>query len=87
MIRQRDNIGVYKVVTDSRVYYVELIHLENNYYGTPRFEAHIIRIDLINQYDYCGAYVYRFTGHFMDDIEESKFIVNYHEKKILKTKS
>lgn len=87
MIRQKDNAGVYKVETDSRKYYVELIRLQNNYYGTPRFEAHIIRVDSIEQYDYCGAIVYRFNGHYLTDMEEAKFIVDYHEKKILKTKS
>ena len=87
MIRQKDNTSVYKVVTDNRTYYVELIRLQNSYYGEPRYEAHIIRIDIIEECNYCGAYVYRFGGYHGGNEYEAKFIVDYHEKKILKTKS
>lgn len=84
MVRQRDNTGVYKVTSTftGKQYYVELIRLQNNYYGNPRFEAHIISIERIEKYGYCGAWNYRFTGHYLDDIDECKFIVEYHEKKI-----
>ena len=89
MVRQRDNVGVYKVVSKDtkRIYYVELIGLQNNYYGQSRFEAHIIRTDLIEQYDYCGAYVYRFTGHCAGNEYEADWIVQYHEKKIERTQN
>ena len=87
MVRQKDNTSIYKVVspTTNNHYYVELIRLQNNYFGSSRFEAHIISIEHIEKYDYCGAWVYRFTGHFMDDKQECDFIVAYHEKKVMKT--
>ena len=84
MVRQKDNVSIYKVTTEKRNYYVELIRLQNNYYGTPRFEAHLIRTDMVEQFKYCGAHVYSFTGHYMDEIEEANWIVQYHEKKIAK---
>ena len=89
MIRQRDNVAIYKVVSENTnlEYYVELLRLQNNYYGNPRFEAHILKTELIKKYGYSGAWVYRFTGHYLDDYEECKFIVNYHEKKIEHTHS
>lgn len=86
MVRQRDNESIYKVVSSftNRHYYVELIRLQNNYYGNPRFEAHIISLEHIEKYNYCGAWVYRFTGHYYDDQAECDFIVSYHEKKMQK---
>ena len=84
MVRQKDNVAIYKVTTEKHNYYVELLRLQNNYYGTPRFEAHLICVDKVEQYNYCGAHVYRFTGHYMDDIKEVHWIVDYHEKKLAK---
>ena len=86
MIRQRDNVSIYKIVSQDtgKQYYVELLRLQNNYYGNPRFEAHIISIEHIEKYNYCGAWVYRFTGHYCGDQGECDFIVAYHEKKISK---
>lgn len=84
MVRQKDNVAIYKVTTEKHNYYVELLKLHNNYDGNPRYEAHLIRADLVEQYNYCGAHVYRFTGHYMDDINEAQWIVEYHEKKIAK---
>jgi hypothetical protein len=83
MVRQKDNVAVYKITGEKtgRNYYVELLHLQNNYYGNPRFEAHIISIEHIEKYDYCGAWVYRFTGHYFSEQEECNWIVGYHEKK------
>ena len=83
MVRQKDNVSIYKVPGEKtgRNYYVELLRLQNNYYGNPRYEAHLIRVDIVEQYNYCGAFVYRFTGHYLDDINEAKWIVNYHENK------
>lgn len=84
MVRQKDNVAVYKIVTEKRAYYVELFHLKNTYNGVARFEAHIIRTNIVEHYDYCGAHVYRFTGHCSSELDEAKFIVNYHERKIEK---
>lgn len=85
MIRQKDNEAIYKVTSDTTgvKYYVELMRLQNNYYGNPRFEAHILNTELIEKLNSTCACVYRFTGHFCGDYEECKFIVAYHEKKIL----
>lgn len=84
MIRRRDNISIYKVVSQDtgNHYCVELLRLENNYYGNPRFEAHIISINSIEKYDDYVAWVYRFTGHYYGNKEEAEFIAAYHEKKI-----
>lgn len=86
MIRQKESVLIYKVVSSftNNHYYVELLRLQNNYYGNPRFEAHIISLEHIEKYGYCGAWVYRFTGHFISEQAECDFIVGYHEKKILK---
>ena len=86
MVRQRDNVAVYKVISKNTgaKYYVELLRLDNNYYGNPRYEAHIIRVDFLEECDYCGAHVFRFTGHYMSEQDECDWIVDYFEKKLNK---
>jgi len=86
MIRQRDNVAIYRVFSEKSgtLYFVELLRLQNNYYGNPRFEAHIIRPDNVNKYGYCGAHVFRFTGHYLGDDVEAKWIIDYFEKKLEK---
>jgi hypothetical protein len=82
MVRQKDNRAAYPVTTDNH-YIVTLERLQNNYYGNPRFEAAIINLDHAAG-GYVGAHVYRFTGHYMDEYKEARWIVDYHEHKAQK---
>ena len=78
MVRQRDNRSAYTVTLESH-YIVTLERLQNSYYGNPRFEAGIINLDKMG--GYIGVHVYRFTGHYMDEYQEARWIVEYHVKK------
>lgn len=77
MVRRRENVGVY-LVESKHIYAVTLKRLENNYYGSPRYEATITNLgNLKDGYD--PATVYRFTGHYIGDQMEAEWIVKYHE--------
>lgn len=76
MVRRRENKATYRIYSNS-FYLVTLTRLENNYYGNPRYEAIIINLHCAGTY--ITSLVYRFTGHYMDDIKEAEWIVKYHE--------
>lgn len=78
MIIRRDNVAVYRLTTENNHWLVELKRLQNTYCGNPRFEATLINLDKCDTY--VGGFVYRFTGHYMDEYDESKWIVNHHEE-------
>lgn len=86
MIRQRGNVAIYKVISEetNKLYFVELLRLDNNYYGNPRYEGHIIRVENVMEYGYCGAHSFRFTGHYFGDEKEAQWLVSYFEKKLNK---
>lgn len=79
MVRRRDNKATYRVNSKAH-YLVTLIRLENNYYGNPRYEATIINLDYEDIY--IASPSFRFTGHYLGDAEEAKWIVQYYENKI-----
>ena len=78
MTKQRDNRATYRIKSRKN-YLVTIQHLKNTYMGESRYEATIINVDI--QGTYIGSFVYRFTGHNMSEIDEARFIVNYHESK------
>lgn len=80
MVKQRDNRATYRVKSRCN-YLVTLTRLKNTYCGQPRYEASIIKTDVLGSY--IGTFVYRFTGHYMSEIDEARFIVEYHENKDL----
>lgn len=81
MTKRQNNRTSYRVNSIYH-YIVTLERLANTTYGNPRYEATIINID--NEDIYLCSYVYRFTGHYMDEISEAKWIVQHHESEVLK---
>lgn len=81
MTKRQNNRTSYRVNSIYH-YIVTLERLANTAYGNPRYEATIINID--NEDIYLCSYVYRFTGHYMDEISEAKWIVKHHESEVLK---
>lgn len=78
MTTRRDNKATYRVTTTNH-WLVILERLHNTYCGNPRFEATLINID--GESDYISSFVYRFTGHYMDEQSEAEWIVKHHEAK------
>ena len=63
----------YKFSKDGETYIVTLSRVKKDVNNNPRYEAEII---VIADNYLSLAYVYRFTGHYMDDREEAKWIVD-----------
>ena len=80
MTKRQNNRTSYRVNSIYH-YIVTLERLANTTYGNPRYEAIIINID--NEDIYLCSYVYRFTGHYMDETSEAKWIVEHHESEVL----
>ena len=78
MTTRRGNRATYRVTT-TRHWLVTLERLANTYSGNPRFEATLINLD--NDDVFIGSFVYRFTGHYMDERAEAEWIVKHHEAK------
>lgn len=76
MTVRKDNRATYRVTT-TKHWLVTLERLHNTYSGNPRFEATLINLD--NDDVYIGSFVYRFTGHYMDERGEAEWIVKHHE--------
>jgi len=80
MTKRKNNRTSYRV--NSKYHYiVTLERLANTAYGNPRYEATIINIDYEDIY--ICSYVYRFTGHNMDEIGEANWIVAHHDSEVL----
>ena len=77
MIRRKNTISVYFVQTDTKEYIVTLEKLKNDTNGNPRFKAVLISLDSRTSDDYYNV-VYTFTGHYCSEMQEARYIVNYH---------
>ena len=65
--------NTYKLSKDGETYIVTLSRVKKDVNNNPRFEAEIIAI----ADNYLSlSYVYRFTGHYMTEIEEAEWIVD-----------
>lgn len=83
MTKRLNNVNTYKITTSRANYAVVLERIKNDTYGNPRFEARVIVLEVFGDYvnpDYCYTSHYRFSGHFRDEIEEAKMIVEEYEK-------
>lgn len=91
MTKRMNNKNSYKVMTVKADYIVTLERLKNTYSGNPRFEASIMIVkDYINETtnsDYIFTVCYRFNGHYMNEQNEAKWIVEHYEKRNAKVKS
>ena len=84
MTKRMNNKNSYMIKTVKADYIVTLTRLKNTYSGNPRFEANIMMIkdytnETINN-DFVYTVCYRFNGHYMDELNECRYIVEYHEK-------
>lgn len=77
MIKRLTNKNSYKVNN----YMVTIERVKNNVYGNPRYKATLINLDCNNPDNYYYTACYTFTGHYYNELDEVKFIVNYHNKK------
>lgn len=92
MLKQKYNEASY-MVTDHLdgqkmecAYLVTLQHLNNDANGCPRYEARIVNLDVAGSTSITGfaawAYIYRFSGHYREDLWEAKWIVEEHIKRM-----
>ena len=83
-MRRLTNSSTYKVETDRAVYAVNLKRTTNSYYGHPRFRAALITISVKGEPD--SAYLYTtewsFTGHYMNDQDEARWLVERYEERL-----
>ena len=80
MTKRLNNVSVYRITTNNSNYIVQLERLKNTYAGTPRFKATITNMNTFTD-NFNYSPVYTFTGHYIEECEEAKHIVNYHENK------
>ena len=82
MKRRMNNQGAYIVKVEERGYFVNMIRLNNDINGNPRLEAHVTTVSsMLNYNGYCSVYVYRFSGHHINEKEEAEWIAKrVHEE-------
>lgn len=83
MLRRLVNGTTYLVTTERGSYAVNLEHLRNTYSGNPRFKAKVIVLKVngeVRNDDYAFTAVYSFTGHYLNDYDEAKWIVERYEE-------
>ena len=86
MIRRLMNTNFYMIETNNFKWNVVLERTHNSVYGNPRFKATLSIIydkmcDKNNESGCC--IVYTFSGHYQSDVDEARFIVKYHEDKLI----
>lgn len=79
MTKQYINKAAYRVTLKN--HYIVIIcfdHWTNN--GNAVYDAEIINLDKFSD-TWSGAHHYRFTGHQLGEVQEARWIAEYHEKK------
>ncbi len=92
MFRRMENKGTYVVESSSgKLYMVTLTRLKNNGYCNLRYEVSVIELpaplwmlgkEQEVSVQYIATYVYRFDGHYMNELDECHWIVNEHERRL-----
>lgn len=78
MIKKLNNEEVYRFLRSGKVYSVVLIHEKNTLSGNPTFRALILDD---------SSHVmspFKFHGHYLEEREEAKFILDYFLNEIVK---
>lgn len=78
MVRKGNFESNYRVTTDKAHYIVTLKRLKNTVAGNPRFEARVLNMDYFSG-TFAYSRVYRFTGHYMSEYDEARWIAEYYE--------
>lgn len=76
-IMREDNRSTYIIRTALGNYAVTLWRLKNDINGNPRWEANVM---VMNGNDYWFTAVYRFAGHYYNEQDEARWIVERYEK-------
>lgn len=85
--RQKTNPSTYKVETFRGTYAVSLERLHNTEAGAPRFKAQIITLQVRGEEPPEGNFyttAWTFTGHYIEEREEAKWIVEHYEAQLEK---
>jgi len=85
--RQKTNPSAYKVETFRGTYAVTLERLHNTEAGAPRFKAQVITLQVRGEEppeaDFFAT-AWTFTGHYIQEREEAKWIVEHYEAQLEK---
>ena len=79
MIKRLNSISTFELKDNiDRKWTIALEHLKNTRMGCPRFKAILIMKDgMVSNVTSYNA-VYQFTGHYLNDYDEAKWILEYH---------
>lgn len=84
-MRRLDNLSAYILTTDRGEYCVTMQRIKNNRDGNPRFKAYITTIKLktgVYLSNTRNTVVYTFTGHYMSEEGEAKWILERYEESV-----
>ena len=88
MIKRKNQISAYQLLGNKGAYIVAIEHLHNTESGCPRFRACIMKLEENQDGKLClkegeSLYnaVYHFTGHYLNERGEARWILDYHENK------
>lgn len=88
MTKRLFNVATYKIKTNRGIYAVCMERLKNTTCGNPRFTARIVTLEIFDEKfindDFLFTSHYNFNGHFMNELDEARWIVNRYEMDILK---
>ena len=83
MIKRLNAVNTFEVKDKiDRKWIIVLEHLKNTNMGCPRFKATLIMQDGMVSNVAKYNVVYQFTGHYLNDYDEAKWILNYHLENI-----
>lgn len=87
-MKRMTNRTAYEVTTNRARYIVVYERLKNGVNGQPRYEFTITPIEFFSGKKFYNEYrctaVYRSSGHYLNDIDECKFIVANYENELEK---
>ena len=79
MVKRLNATNTFEIKDDTeRKWLVVLEHLKNTETGCPRFKATLIlQNGMVSNIAIYNA-VYQFKGHYLNDYDEAKWILDYH---------
>lgn len=78
-MKKLDSASTFEIKDNTeRKWLVVLEHLKNTKMGCPKFKAILIlQNETFSNTSICNA-VYQFKGHYLNDYDEAKWILDYH---------
>lgn len=76
--KRLNNKNTYVIKTNKRDYLVTMERLANTTYGAPRYEANVIIINCLQEYQYTASY--RIIGSYLNEYDEAKRVVEEYEE-------